>query len=455
VIGERVIGKRWPLAALVCACAFPAGAHDIPNDVVVQAFVRPAGNTLDLLVRVPLGALRDINFPERPSGYLDLSKSETLLPDAASLWLADFIDVYEEDALLPKPRVVRARLSLPSDRAFASFAAAAAGLDGPRLPADTNVVWNQTVMDVWFAYPIHSARARFSIHPRLARLGLRVVTALRFLPPGGAVRAYEFTGDPGLVRLDPRWYQAALTFVRLGFLHILDGTDHLLFLFCLVIPFRRLQALVPVVTSFTVAHSITLIASAYNLAPDALWFPPLVETLIAASIVYMALENIVGTKGVDRRLAITFGFGLVHGFGFSFALRQTLQFAGSHMLASLLSFNMGVELGQLLVLTALIPLLDLLFRYVVAERMGTIILSAFIAHTSWHWLEDRAGRLAQFHFEWPRFTAAQLATIMLWMMAAVFAAGVVWFLRGVFTRARQEAPASEAPAPGSRPPAPV
>src|SRR6185312_3979966 len=124
--------------------------------------------------------------------------------------------------------------------------------------------------------------SNFSIQPVPARLGLRVVTVLRFLPPGGAVRAFEFTGDPGLVRLDPRWHQAALRFVKAGFFHILDGTDHLLFLLCLVIPFRRFRPLVAVVTAFTVAHSCTLAASAYNLAPDALWFPPLIETLIAA-----------------------------------------------------------------------------------------------------------------------------------------------------------------------------
>ena len=101
------------------------------------------------------------------------------------------------------------------------------------------------------------------------------------------------------MRLDPRWHQAAWRFVELGFFHIVnptDGTDHLLFLLCLVIPFRRLKPLVIVVTAFTIAHSITLIASAFDLAPDALWFPPLIETAIAASIVYMALENIVGSE---------------------------------------------------------------------------------------------------------------------------------------------------------------
>src|SRR4029078_6168609 len=151
-----------------------------------------------------------------------------------------------------------------------------------------------------------------------------------------------------------------LRFVQEGFAHILGGTDHLLFLFCLVIPFRRLRPLIAVVTAFTLAHSITLIASAYNLGPDALWFPPLIETLIAVSIFYMALENIVGTN-VERRWMIALGFGLVHGFGFSFALKQTLQFAGSHLLTSLVSFNVGVELGQLLVLALLIPVLEILF----------------------------------------------------------------------------------------------
>ena len=104
---------------------------------------------------------------------------------------------------------------------------------------------------------------------------------------------------------------------------------------------------------------------------------------------------------LKRRWLVTFAFGLVHGFGFSFALRETLQFAGSHLLASLLAFNIGVELGQLLVLVLLIPALDLLFRYVVAERMGTIILSALVAHTAWHWMTERFGVLRQFRFEWP------------------------------------------------------
>jgi len=269
--------------------------------------------------------------------------------------------------------------------------------------------------------------------PRLGRLGLQVLVVLRFLPPGGAVRAFELPGDPGLVRLDPRWHQAALRFTIAGFFHILQGTDHLLFLLCLVIPFRRLRALVLVVTSFTVAHSITLIASACGLGPDALWFPPLIETLIALSIVYMALENIVAPQ-LRRRWLITFAFGLVHGFGFSFALSQTLQFAGAHLLTSLLAFNLGVELGQLAVLGLLVPLLDLLFKASKAERMGTIVLSAIVAHTGWHWLIERFLRLRQFRFEWPVLGAAFFASALRWLMLAVIAGGLAWLVFGVVLR---------------------
>ena len=404
-------------------------AHDIPNDVTVQVFVKPDGAHLRLLVRVPLRAMRDISFPERGAGYLDLKRAGELLPSPATLWISDFIELYEGDVRLPKPQVIATRISLPSDRSFVSYEDALAHLTGTPLPDTTNISWDQTMLDVLFDYPIQSERSRFSIHLGLARLGLRVMIALRFLPSSGVVRAFEFDGDPGLVRLDPRWYQAALRFVGLGFLHILSGTDHLLFIFCLVIPFRRLRTLIPVVTAFTVAHSITLIASAYNFAPDFLWFPPLIETLIAASIVYMALENIAGAGSAQRRWMMAFGFGLVHGFGFSFVLRQSLQFAGSHLFTSLLSFNVGVELGQLLVLMLLIPVLQLFFRFAVAERMGVIILSALVAHTAWHWMLERFVTLRQFRFEWPALNAMLLAMTLRWLMLLLILAGVLWLFR--------------------------
>lgn len=413
------------LVALTLAPAPFLLAHDIPSDVTVQALVKPEGQSLHLLVRVPLVAMRDINFPRRGVGFLDLEQADRFLRDAAQLWVSDYVRLYEGDTLLETPAIRAVRVSLPSDRSFSSYDEALAHINGPPLPPDTELYWEQALMDVQLDYAIQSDRSEFSIHPGFERLGLRVINVLRFLPPGGAVRAFEFPGNPGLIRLDPRWHQAALRFVELGFFHILDGMDHLLFLLCLVIPFRQLRGLVWVVTSFTVAHSITLISSAFGLAPNALWFPPLIETLIALSIVYMAFENIVGAA-LERRWLITFGFGLVHGFGFSFVLGETLQFAGSHLLTSLLSFNIGVEIGQIVVLVLLVPMLTVLFRYVVAERMGTIILSALVAHTGWHWMTERGAQLSQ--FDWPSVDAVSLASAIRWLMVLVALAGLYWLV---------------------------
>jgi hypothetical protein len=429
--------------AVVLVAVPPAGvaAHDIPVDVAVQAFLKPEGERLRLLVRVPLEAMRDADIPTRGPGYIDFGRVDAALRDVAILWIADAIEIHEGDTQLTNPRVADVRVSLLGDQSFQSYEAALARVTGRRLTNDTNLFWNQGMLDVLLEYPILSDRSPFSIHPKLARLGVRVTTVLRFLPPGGAVRAFEYPGDPGLVRLDPRWYQAAGRFVTLGFFHILDGTDHLLFLLCLVIPFRRFRALVPIVTAFTVAHSVTLMASAYGQAPDALWFPPLVETLIAMSIVYMALENIAAGVSVQRRWIITFAFGLVHGFGFSFALRETLQFAGSHLLTSLLSFNVGVELGQLLVLALMIPALELLFRFVVDERMGTIILSALVAHTAWHWMIERGERLRR--YPPPSLDLYALVVAMRWLMLIVVVAGLAWLVFGVLRRPGPAAPNEE------------
>ena len=439
---KRSTGKgrpgRWVILGLLVlglVLTAPSGtrAHDIPTDVLVQVLVKPTGQTLRLLVRVPLFAMQDVRFPQIGPGYLNIAEADSELADAAHLWIANEFELYEDGVPLTGQQLVAVRASIPSDQAFATYDRAVAHVTGPPLSDDTEIFWQQAMLDAMFEYPSRADQSDFSIDPTLARLGLRTVTVLRFVLPGDTVRAFEYRGNPGLVRLDPRWHQAAMRFVNLGFEHILDGVDHLLFLACLVIPFRRFRPLVAIVTSFTVAHSVTLIASAFNFAPDALWFPPLVETMIAMSIVYMALENILGVR-LKRRWLITFGFGLVHGFGFSFALRETLQFAGDHLLMSLLSFNVGVELGQLLVIAVLVPMLSVLFRFAVAERAGTILVSALVAHTAWHWMSERGSQLMQFQFQprVPVFDLALLASAMRWGMLVLIIVLLVWLMSLVF-----------------------
>jgi hypothetical protein len=361
---------------------------------------------------------------------LDLAHVEPTLRGAAKLWLADNIDIYENDILLPHPIVDQTLVSLQSDKSFASYEAAFAHLKGPRLPNDTQVYWEQTFVDIMFEYPIQSDRSSFSIHTGFNELALRVVTNLQFVSPNGARRSYEFLDDPGLIRIDPSWYESSVRFFKAGFAHFFTA-DYFLLLLCIVVPFRRWRELLLIVISITLAQTITLIASAYQLAPESLWFQPLIETLIAVSIVYLALENIVGKTTLQRRTMLAFTAGLALGFNYFFAFANTLQFAGSHKLDSVLSFNAGVELGQILAIALLLLGLELLFRRVVAERMGTIILSGLVIQTAWRSMLDRGGRLRQYQFEWPTLTAASAASAMRGLMVVMILASLVWLVFGL------------------------
>ena len=423
------------LAGLAILAA-PSGdlvAHEVPANVAVQIYVHPSGHTLRLLVRAPLAAMRDLDLPLKGPGYLDFARLGTQARDAARIWIADYIRIYENGQELPEENILATRIALPSDRSFVSYDSALVGVNSAPLPNETEVMWDQFKLDVLLEVPITDENARFSIDPMLAHLGVKTISVMHFVTPSGDERVFQYSSNPGLVRLDPSWWQAAGTFVALGFEHILGGFDHVLFVLCLVVPIRRLRPLVAVITSFTVAHSITLIASALGLAPNALWFPSLIETLIAVSIVYMAFENIIGAK-LERRWLIAFAFGLVHGFGFSFALRESLQFAGSHLLTSLLAFNVGVELGQLLVIAIAIPVLAALMKWVVNEKVGIIVVSAILAHSAWHWMTARFATLREYQFTWPTMNAATLAELLRWLMLLLIVLGAGWVLSGAWSR---------------------
>jgi len=410
------------IAAVLLSGVTVGQAHDIPDQVRVQAFVKPEGHVLRVVARVPLKAMRDVDVPQRSGGFLDFSRAERALRDAAQIWLAQEMELYENDTRLPAPRVTDVRLSLESDRSFGSYESALANFSAPRLKNSTELYWSQGLMDVILEYPIASANSQFAIRPRLERLGIQVQTVLKFITPDGTLRAFDLHGDPGIVQLDPSWVQAAATFVRSGFLHILSGPDHLLFLLLLVAPFRRLLPLAAIVTAFTVAHSITLACAAFGLGPDALWFPVLIEVLIAASILYMALENVLGVS-LTRRWVLAGAFGLVHGFGFAYGLTELLQFAGSHLVTSLFAFNLGVEIGQLVVLCLFIPVLNFLYRNL-NEKAVTIILSLLVGHTAWHWMTERFDDLAKFPF--PAFDAPAIANLIRWLMALLILALAAW-----------------------------
>jgi mono/diheme cytochrome c family protein len=168
-------------------------------------------------------------------------------------------------------------------------------------------------------------------------------------------------------------------------------------------------------------------------APDALWFPPLVEVLIAVSIVYMAVENIIGAK-LERRWMVAFGFGLVHGFGFSYALREQLQFAGAHLLTALAAFNIGIELAQLLLVALAVPVLSWCFNRVVSERVGSVIISVLVAHTAWHWMTARFEALQDYRLTVPAFDVALAVSALRLAMGLLVVGAAAWALSGLMAR---------------------
>jgi len=430
-------------AAIIAALSVPRAleAHEIPQRVAVLGFVRAEGTRLELLLRVPLEAMRDVEFPLRGDGMLDVVAARARLADAAQVWLVDYLTVDADGSPLGAPRLRAARLALPSDRSFTTLAGARASFDLPELDQRTSIAWQQAMLDVRLEYDLPAAGVHLVLHPALAHLGVRTASVLHIVGSDGGDRVLTYQGNPERVVLEPRWTDAVTQFVGAGFRHILGGIDHLLFVLCLVFPVRRWRSLVAVVTAFTLAHSLTLGASALGLAPGAGWFPPLVEVLIAVSIVWLAIENIVlPAEKLAERWAIAFAFGLVHGFGFSFALADQLQFAGGHLLMALASFNLGAELGQLLVLAAALPLLQWMHRRVGAqrERLVTIVGSVIVAHTAWHWMTERFGTLTAYRgtMAWPALDAAFALGAMRFALLGCLALALALALRQILRTVR-------------------
>jgi len=108
----------WIVVVFLAPMATPATAHDIPADVRLNIFFKSGGNKLEVLVRAPMSAMREIDFPKHGPGYLVVSKADEALRNAAKQWLIDSLDIYENDVRLPGPRIVHARVTLPSDTSF-------------------------------------------------------------------------------------------------------------------------------------------------------------------------------------------------------------------------------------------------------------------------------------------------------------------------------------------------
>jgi hydrogenase/urease accessory protein HupE len=221
----------------------------------------------------------------------------------------------------------------------------------------------------------------------------RAVVTVRW---DGRTRQFALLGAARLALtpdlMDPTFGRTLRQFGRWGVEHIFMGYDHLAFLLGLLVATRKLGELVKIVTSFTVAHSITLFLAAMDWVRVS---PRVTESLIAASIVYVGVENFF-LKEDKHRWILTFGFGLVHGLGFASVLRE-LMAAAAGVGVPVLSFNLGVEVGQLAIVAALFPLLVLARRgrdgkpAESRRRALTTLVSGLVVLLGAGWLVERVG----------------------------------------------------------------
>ncbi|MDU0205798.1 MULTISPECIES: HupE/UreJ family protein [Paenibacillus] len=169
--------------------------------------------------------------------------------------------------------------------------------------------------------------------------------------PSAAAPPSALDAKPAVQLETTSWISTLKTYVLMGMEHIWSGLDHMLFVLGLLLAAeQRVWKILRLITAFTIGHCITLVLSSLEVAYLS---PKIVEPLIALSILYIAVENIWKRKE-SARVIVTLLFGLVHGFGFAEVLRGTLS---GHMALPLFSFNLGVEIGQLVVVAIVIPVL--------------------------------------------------------------------------------------------------
>ena len=213
------------------------------------------------------------------------------------------------------------------------------------------------------------------------------------LSPGHISQRVASEGEPTFeVESRVTFLSAAGRFLLLGIEHIFTGYDHIAFLLGLLLLGGTFRELVKVVTAFTVAHSVTLALATLEVVRIG---PRIVEPLIAASIVYVAVENLWALRSeaarasaVRHRWLLTLAFGLVHGFGFADAL-QKLHLPRSAIAAALFTFNVGVEVGQVCIVAVAFPLLLRLRRARGFDPVGVRAASACVGALGLFWLVQR------------------------------------------------------------------
>jgi hydrogenase/urease accessory protein HupE len=223
----------------------------------------------------------------------------------------------------------------------------------------------------------------FASYPLSVKDASTAARAAEWLEGGQASAPFAFTTPPP----PPSRWATAWRYLTLGFTHIVPrGLDHMLFVIGIFLLRGRLRSVLAQVSAFTVAHSITLGLSIYGVIAVP---PSIVEPLIAVSIAYVAIENLLRNDVSPWRIALVFAFGLLHGMGFAGVLGE-IGLPRSEFLTALLTFNLGVEAGQLAVIVAAFALVGWQWSHLVWYRRRIVVpVSVVIACTAVYWTVER------------------------------------------------------------------
>ncbi len=395
-------------AAVLACSGTAASAHFLLNVNIRVFHVAHERDRVRLLVRTPMAYLvADRLGPEASDGtrapapyttnrieegtlvhYFDAAAFRNS-PEGLAAILAGGL-ILEAGGKVLEAEIGRVRAWPSMEQApFARLDEAEAALAGPAYPKEFEATYvGDTVLDAELIYPAPGRVGRYSLRSTLAPgLPGQDDTANLILDhaatPPLVFRVRGLMAQP--IEVSHSALEAAWTFAGEGVRHILEGTDHVLFVLCLVLGAATPGALAWRVTGFTIGHSVTLTLGFFGYAPTGTWFIPLVETGIALSIVYAAA---VALTAVGHRMTtpVTASLGLLHGLGFSFVLGEILDLESPNLWQSLLAFNVGVEVGQLLIVLALWPFLMLIakrFPKRVAAVRWTVALPCILVATIW------------------------------------------------------------------------
>ncbi|WP_170787691.1 HupE/UreJ family protein [Ruegeria lacuscaerulensis] len=404
------------LFATILLCTGRAEAHFNLNQNVRIHHVSHSEDGLDVYLRLPMPYLvAELVGTEGPDGlpkpapytynqiedgvlmhYLDqaaLHKDPTGLARIAENGLVLSIDGHRQT-----PEIVSIRLHpLGQEPGFATLNEARSAL-APRdvFTINEEIYVGEVMVDVHLRFVTGEVGAYSLSYTSYPGLPGQDDTANLILDYNGQdVRTYRARGlmhTP--VEISGSATAAVSTFFAEGIRHILEGPDHVLFVLCMIIGALNLHSLLARVTGFTLGHTVTLILGFFGFAPSGAWFIPTVELAIALSIIYAAAMAVWPPEkghGDLKALAITSGIGLLHGFGFSFMLHQILRIDAPNVWHSLLAFNVGVEVGQIMIVLLVWPLVLLLRKQPGRIWVGSrTVVAACASLVAMVWVVERA-----------------------------------------------------------------